>query len=102
MPVYTWRIVYELEDQPPAEVVADQRDVAQWELQPFGGPVANEQPVGVTFWRFLAWSACRRRGETKLTWAQWTDQCVEADLAVDPVAEDAEDPGQPGRSVTPS
>jgi hypothetical protein len=79
-------------------VVADQRDVARWEVQSFGWPVSQiEEKASMAFFRFLAWSASVRQQKTTETWDAWTARCVEAMPVSDEESElpaDAEDPGQ--------
>jgi hypothetical protein len=87
----------------PYSVVADQRDIARWEIQPFGCPVDQVESRMLLFLRYLAWSASRRQQLTDLDWPTFDDQCAEAmplgddeDGAGTPA--DAEDPGRPGQS----
>jgi hypothetical protein len=47
----------EIEGQPTVLVVADQRDMARWDVQPFHSDDALFLRI-----RFLAWSAMRRQG----------------------------------------
>ena len=103
MPSLVFELAVEMDDGSTFAVVADQRDIARWEVQPFGWPVAQmEDSVSMTFFRFLAWSAAFRQQLTKLTWEAFDKACVEA-LPPDDDGEegkgggpaDAEDPGQP-------
>jgi hypothetical protein len=106
MPSLTFELDVELEDGhgQAYRVVADQRDVARWEVQPFGWPVVRlEENASMGFFRFLAWSAAVRQGRTALAWEEFDRQCVEA-MPVgeeDDASDDAEDPGQQAPSDTP-
>lgn len=100
MPMYVFTMRYQLEGEEERTVQADQRDVAEWEAQPFGHPMAPDAPQSVTFWRFITWAALKRTGEKPAAWDGWRRKCVYADMA--PPADDAEDPGRPGPSDTPS
>lgn len=90
----------EMEDGTVHNVVADQRDVARWEIQDFGTPFSLIDSRIHMAMRWLAWCALRRRGETKLPWEKFDAQCVEAEsLAVDD--EEADGPGAPADGVDP-
>ncbi len=98
----------ELDDgQEPYVVVADQRDVARWEVQDFGWPIIKmEDRASMVFFRFLAWSASFRQQRTALPWEQFDAILVEAmpvddEEGEDAAPDDAEDPGQPAPSGTP-
>lgn len=102
MPSLIMELSVEMEDGTRHTVVADQRDIARFEVQPFGFPVAQmEDRLSMGMLRFLAWSAMVRQQLTKLTWDAFSNQCVEA-LPLDDeetsVPADATDPGKPGRS----
>lgn len=91
-----YALVATMEDESTIEVVADQRDVARWEIQPFGTALEGARGRAFTFLRFLCWNAARRGKLTKLDWSTFDDQCVDVD--VQPGVEipaDVEDPGQP-------
>jgi hypothetical protein len=98
----------EMDDGETFQVVADQRDVARFEVQPFGFPFGTEveKNLGMGTMRFLAWSAAYRQQLTKLEWSAFDAQCVEAmPPDEDEVAEqpaDASHPGQPAPSATRS
>lgn len=84
-------------------VVADQRDMARWEVQPFGGPLKDLEAVGMTAMRFLAWSASVRARRFTGTYELWETLCVEA-MPIDDEPTGAEtaddesgDPGQPAQ-----
>lgn len=115
MPSLVFELNVEMEDGSTYAVVADQRDIARWEVQPFGWPVAQmEESVSMTFFRFLAWSAAFRQQLTSWKWEEFDGRCVEAMPPADEegdgeegegkVPVDAEDPGRPapsgGRSST--
>ena len=88
----------ELEDGTTYTIVADQRDVARFEVQPFGWPVSRiEENASMAFFRFLGWSASVRQRRTTLAWDAWSDTCLEVMPVADEESElpaDAEDPGQ--------
>ena len=88
----------EMEDGEKYVIVADQRDVAIWEVQPFGWPVSQiEVRASMVFFRFLAWSASVRQQKTAEPWDAWSKRCIEV-MPVDDeestVPDDAGDPGQ--------
>jgi hypothetical protein len=98
----------EMEDGHTFSVVADQRDVAKFEVQPFGFPWGDkvEEKMGMGTFRFLAWSAGTRQGLTSLPWADFDAQCVEAlppddEEGESAPADDVEDPGLTVLSGTP-
>lgn len=81
-----------VEGHEPYLVVADQRDFARWEVQPFGGPIADfADSPSLTCLRFLAWSASFRQQRTMSPWEEFDAQLVEAM----PVDDDAEDDDVP-------
>jgi hypothetical protein len=89
----------EMDDGATYRVVADQRDVARWEVQPYGWPVAKiEDRMSMLFCRFLGWSAASRQQLTVLSWEDFDGQCVEAlPVEEDGLADDAADPGRTAR-----
>jgi len=99
----------EMEDGTTEQVVADQRDIARWEIQPFGCPFAEMQGGNraLLAMRWLAWHALHRMGRTTLGWDAWDGQCVEVMPPDDEGTEDAPpaeevDPGRPARSASAS
>lgn len=107
MAVMIFELEIELEDGKRYTVVADQRDVARWEVQPFGFPIVKfAEQASMTLFRFLGWSASVRQGHTDLSWDDFNAKCVEVMPPDDEEGEgapaDAEDPGQPAPSDTPS
>lgn len=101
-----FEFVVEMDDGETFQVVADQRDVARFEVQPFGFPFGTqvEANLGMHTMRFLAWSAAYRQQATRLDWPAFNERCVEV-LPPDEEAEapaDADHPGQPAPSATPS
>lgn len=89
----------EMEDGTEYDVTGDQRDVARWEIQTFGGPLVNAIDKKTTFVRFLAWGAAQRQELTSLTWDMFDRQCVEVtDQPEDGASDDAEDPGRTAAS----
>lgn len=105
MPSMTFDLRVELEDGSTWDVHTDQRDMARWEMQKFGGPVGELEQKMMTALRFMAWSASKRQGLTVLTWDVFDEQCIEAlplDLEESDGADDAEDPGRTAPSDTPT
>lgn len=97
MPSMLIELRVEMEDGTTYDVVADQRDVAKWEVQDFGCSIREWDSRMNLAYRFLAWSALKRRGLIDLTWDQFDAQCIEAaDLPDEEsaVPADAEDPGK--------
>lgn len=88
----------EMDGQEPYVVVADQRDIARWEVQSFGWPIVKmEEQVGMLFFRFLAWAASVRTQQTMASFDDWSAKCIEVMPVEDEESElpaDAEDPGQ--------
>lgn len=63
----------------PYLVVADQRDFARWEAQPFGGPISSfASAPSLMCLRFLAWSASFRQQRTLAQWDEFDAALVEA------------------------
>lgn len=79
------------------DVVADQRDIAAFEVDPDGCSFFEAPARPFTYARFLAWHAARRGKLTTLSLDEWKDQCVHVDT-VDTEGEDP-DPGQPVASA---
>lgn len=101
MPSMQMELNVEMENGSTFVVVADQRDIAKWEVQSFGGPFTEFESRAMTGMRFLAWSAATRQGLTDLKWDDFDAQCVEAaplDEEGKGIPEDAEDPGNPVQS----
>lgn len=95
----------EMEDGATHEVVADQRDIAKWEVQDFGCPFPHIEERGHLAYRWLAWSALSRRGLTELGWPQFDAVCLEVtdvpepEPAGDAEADAAADAVDPGRTA---
>ena len=79
----------EMEDGATHDVVADQRDIARWEIQDFGCPFSEFDTRSMLAMRWLAWSALTRRGATTLPWPEFDAVCIEV---ADPEDEEAEGP----------
>lgn len=98
MPSLRFELDAEMEDGKTFSVVADQRDIAKFEIQPFGRTmVAMEDDIPMVFFRYLAWSAATRQQLTELKWEEFDAQCIEA-LPPDEPKEapaDSEDPSNP-------
>lgn len=98
MSTLRFELSVEMDDGTKWEVVADQRDVARWEVQPFGWPAGQiKEQVSMAFFRFLAWSASTRQQFTTDTWEKFDGLCVEAMPLPDP--EDDDDASDPGQSA---
>lgn len=82
-----------MEDGTTWDVVADQRDAADWEMQEFGTPFLQGWRKGVLLTRWLAWRAGKRRKLHTLSWEKFSEAC----LSVDDVPSEDTDAGDPGR-----
>ncbi|MER5703477.1 hypothetical protein ABT023_16250 [Micromonospora sp. NPDC002296] len=94
----------EMDDGTTYDVVADQRDVARWEIQDFGCPIGQIDTRMHLAYRWLAWSALTRRQQITLSWPDFDRDCVEV---IDPPDADEGtagdvDPGQPAPSALAS
>ncbi|RKN38451.1 hypothetical protein [Micromonospora endolithica] len=92
----------EMEDGTTYDVVADQRDIAKWEVQDFGTAFADIGSRQHMAYRWLAWSALTRRGLVDLEWPEFDALCVEATDRPEEEADvpaDAEDPGRTAPSA---
>jgi hypothetical protein len=98
MAALQYHLIVKLEDAEPYEITADQRDIAAWELEPFGCAVAMSATRIYSFTRYLAWHASRRINKTKLEFRKWSDLCVNVDSA-DAEDDDSGDPGQTAPSA---
>jgi hypothetical protein len=88
----------EMEDGAKHTVEADQRDVAEWEMQPFGTS-GNEMGQRIHLaMRFMAWHCLRRTNRTKLTWEKFNLECIEVHDAAPAGGGGDVDPGMPARS----
>lgn len=99
MPAIRYHFQAEMEDGSQIEVTADQRDVARWELQPFGTAGTALTTRIYSAMRYLAWAALARQKLTTLTWDQWDAQCVEVIDTPGVESGDAADPGIPAQSA---
>lgn len=98
MTALTYNLSAAMEGGSSFEVTADQRDIAKWEIEPFGCPVTAADSRSYTFTRYLAFSAGRRKGTHALTWAEFGEQCINVEVLGDEPA-DAADPGSPAASA---
>ncbi|MBQ1042366.1 hypothetical protein KBX03_07590 [Micromonospora sp. C72] len=90
----------EMEDGTTYDVVADQRDIAKWEVQDFGRPFrASLDECPHMLFRWLAWSALTRRSEIDLSWTDFDAKCVEAGDIPDEESELPADAGDPGQTA---
>jgi hypothetical protein len=93
MAALKYNLLVQLEGEPePYPIVADQRDIAAWELEPFGCAVALSTHKIYSFTRYLAWHASKRINKTKLSWQKWSDVCVDVTSA-DLEEDESGDPG---------
>lgn len=90
MPTFQQRIAVEMDDGKTWEVMADQRDIAKWEVSPLHG-----EGRMFTMVRHLAWTASVRAGRTELKWGGFDAACVEAS---DPEEPEELDPTRPDQS----
>jgi len=93
------KIDYLMEDGSSGSAVADQRDVAEWEIQPFGCPLPDLESRMMLGARWLCWHALHRTGGTDLKWADWSPLCVEA---LPMIPEDGGEGLDPGLRVLPA
>jgi hypothetical protein len=98
MPSIKYPLTVEMEDGTEHKVTADQRDVAEWEIQPFGTSGTELSQRAYTAFRFLAFSALRRKEilAKGTTWAKFNRECIEVGFDNDET-EAAVDPTQPDR-----
>lgn len=98
MATMLFELSVEMEGRQSYVVVADQRDIARWEVQPGGWPISQlEERVSMAFFRFLAWSASTRQALTAEPYDAWSAKTVEVmpvDEEESAIPADAEDPGQ--------
>lgn len=99
MPSIRYDFKVEFEDGAELPVTADQRDVAAWEIQPFGTSGTELKSRAYTAFRFMAYNALRRQGlvDKAMGWKTFSDQCVEVTFAKVDEDEAAPDPGLPVR-----
>jgi len=93
--VLTFELDVTYEDGHTERVVADQRDLAAYEVQ-FGmsGPRAMSERT-ISVFRWLAWSALTRTGRCGLDWTAWSAVAVYVDVGDDEEAIETPDPGRP-------
>ncbi|SIQ07276.1 hypothetical protein [Micromonospora avicenniae] len=96
MPSLLFELRVEMEDGTTYDVVADQRDAAKFEVQDFGCSISAIDSRLATAFRYMAWSAMTRRGETKLSWKDFDAQCIEVIDMPEP-----EEAGEPGDALDP-
>lgn len=105
MPSMLFHLRAEMEDGATHDVVADQRDAAKFEVQPFGCTTNDLNSRISTAMRYFAWSALTRQGVITLKWDAFDAQCIEVTDMPDEesdVPADALDPGHPVPSATTS
>jgi len=94
MPGISIPLQVKLDDGTEYKVVVDQRDIAAFELQPFGCSYTQVAASRImTFMRWTAWHALRRTGQIdrKTGWATFDEQCEYASDE-EPAEEGSEDP----------
>lgn len=96
---FTYKIA--MDDGAAFEVVADQRDIAAFEREPFGCSFFAMASRPYTFYRWTAWHAAKRAGSTKLDWEGFDARCMEVDDITPQPAKDDDsgDPGHPAASA---
>ena len=106
MALMVFELNVEMDGAEPYRVIADQRDIARWEVQSFGWPFSQfEEKASMGLFRFLAWSASVRQQRTQDTYEAWSARCIEALPVDDEESEqpaDAADPGQTEAQDKPS
>lgn len=97
MPRIQYSLTAEMEDGTTYDVVADMRDVARFETQPFGCSAQEISSRIYTALRFMAFSALDRKGKLPkdMDWSRFNDECVEV---LD--APEADDSPKGGASAT--
>lgn len=97
MPKIQYNFSVEMQDGTTYDAVADQRDVARFEIQPFGTSAADMATKLFTSMRFLAWSALDRKGSLPegMSWDKFERECVE--VLDTPGADDAPKAGKEAR-----
>jgi hypothetical protein len=84
----------EMEDGTVHTVEADQRDVAAWEIAPFGTS-GNEMGARIHLaMRYMAWHCLKRTKVLKSTFDKFNEECVEVRDAATEDDDDRLDPGQ--------
>jgi hypothetical protein len=92
----------EWDDGTTDRLVADQRDVARWEVQEFGTPFLAYASRAFVFFRFIGWSAWRRQHpDSRMTWEEFNEQrAVEVhDLGEDDGDGAADLGADPGKAI---
>lgn len=98
MSATTFGYIVTMESGETFEVVGDQRDIAAFELEPFGLPFYQVGVKPFTFARYLAWRSGKRARLHALSWEEFSDQCISVESTDEGDAE-SEDPGQPVASA---
>jgi hypothetical protein len=94
--IFNYRVT--IEGQDSFEIVADQRDIAAFELQPFGCAFYEVGSRPFTFARFISFRAAKRNGKYTGTWDEFCDQCVSVE-SLDEEDAPQPDPGSPAVSA---
>lgn len=100
MAVIKWDFTVEMADGTEHNIVADQRDLSEWEEEKFGTPFHQAQNKPVVFSRYLAWSAMVREGlreEGPADWKKFKRECKE----VRENSASAGDQVDPGKAAPP-
>lgn len=87
------RIAVEMEDGKTWEVCVDQRDMAQWEMQPF-----YDNNRSTVRQRYVAYAASVRGKQTELSWPKFNAACVETRYPDDGDEAEEVDPTRPDQS----
>ena len=85
------------EDGTTRDVRAGQREMSDWEAQPFGCSsleAFNVKPV--TYFRYLAWAVLKRTDGLKTAWPRWSEGVDEVKLSGDE-PDDRPDPTKQSR-----
>lgn len=93
----------EMESGEVYKVVADQRDIAKWEIQEFGCPFPELESRSMLGMRWLAWHALHRMQRVTMTWSAFDALCIEAGPPTeeDETVNDVADPGPSVPSEAP-
>lgn len=100
MSVTTFGYMVTMDDgSEPFEIVGDQRDIAAFEVEPYGCPFYRIQDKPFTFARYLAWRASKRAGKHSFTWEEFSDRCISVESTDEDETEESENPGTPAASA---
>lgn len=109
MAAIKYELLVEYENGDTDEVVAGQREVAEWERQPFGCCFVDVfDKSAINFFRFIAWAALRRQGRLPInpqtkkaaTYEAWSEMAVDVgDTKSDADADEGDEESDPTRKA---